>query len=753
MSSNNGNRSAGTPPKGILRERSLNVPVNVTTTRHTTPSTLSSNSSTHHVQFDQDLIGRLERTSILALACMPPTDSDDEGDPPPAARGYRTAEEEEQEHDLNDLADYNGDSDDEGEHADDVLANMVTFNEQRFSDTAVAHDDGYTACDNTISREEQMIEQQSEQAPMTLPGAPVGWKPPGPPDDWKGPGKARTKLGQPDVDFKSIDNPGGWSSFTFRPKFLWVNKKPTKFLHYAMPADATPVPKNADGKRTVNGFEFYHNGWTREINDPSFRSGATRNNLFPSCRKGSLDGDVLAMLGLTKERMLNNKDNAPDAFFFWQLLFPIHDIANNGSGIDDDPRKGHCPHVTECTEVYAITELKLRGSGRGHRFKETSPQEMVRWDGVLVFDGALGGSNGAILRRFDRRRPDNSSFNKLIADSMTPTRWLETKRAIKLNNNLTATRKGDPNHNPAQKYDFIFNTLVHNTNALTKHSCLDLSGDETTWIHAGWAEPGSGIINSRIEKPGGPKGGQLAVVSDVDRIRIRAYVHRHKLHPKHFSHEGANEVKLICDQLLEMVDDGTMHAPYNPQRDPDVWSPKKMLREKPHITWDNCFSGDQMMTYAAEKGIGITCTVNRGRLPKGTPSKYLHKSRTDVDPRSKAARFENPIVAIKRDPDHWGTSVWQHTSFQSTSSCNISHVNAINTCSLFAKQKERGRALFKRTWAIEMNESRQLCLQTHGKIDKIDHMVKNCNLYYRQSLCSTFVFTMSFINKLCCRCL
>ena len=58
--------------------------------------------------------------------------------------------------------------------------------------------------------------------------------------------------------------------------------------------------------------------------------------------------------------------------------------------------------MAACTEVYAICDLKQRGSGRGHHFKETSPQELLKWDGVLVFDGVLGGSKGAMLRRFDR---------------------------------------------------------------------------------------------------------------------------------------------------------------------------------------------------------------------------------------------------------------------------------------------------------------------------------------------------------------
>jgi len=183
---------------------------------------------------------------------------------------------------------------------------------------------------------------------------------------------------------------------------------------------------------------------------------------------------------------------------------------------------------------------------------------------------------------------------------------------------------------------------------------------------------------------------------------------------------------MICDKLLEMMiketdDDSSV--------DPNL--PKPIFREKPHITWDNYFSGDQTMHYVAEKGLGITCTVNRGRLSGKVPNQYWHKALTKVTDRTRAAHYESPVVAIKRDPDKWGTSVWQHTSFQSTSLCNISHVNAINHCSLFATQKERGRALFKRTWVIENNESRQLHLSTYGKIDRMDHMIKNCNIYYR----------------------
>jgi len=232
-----------------------------------------------------------------------------------------------------------------------------------------------------------------------------------------------------------------------------------------------------------------------------------------------------------------------------------------------------------------------------------------------------------------------------------------------------------------------------------------------------------------VEVTGGSKGGQTVLLTDVDRIRVRAYMHRHKLHQKQFNLDGPNEVATLCDRILEMVDDGELND--------DGTTPRRIFSEPPHTTWDNFFSGDQTMEYIASKGLGITCTVNQGRLPSKVPGQHWHKAKlsTNSDDRCKAARFENPIVAVKRNKKKWGTdSVWMHTSFQSTGACNIAHVNALNHCSLCAQQKARGHALFKRQWAIEMNKSRYLYLHTYGKVDKIDHMIKNCNMYYRYVL-------------------
>jgi hypothetical protein len=52
--------------------------------------------------------------------------------------------------------------------------------------------------------------------------------------------------------------------------------------------------------------------------------------MFPKSRKGELDGCLLEMLGLTKERMVKG-----DVLFFHHLLLPMCDPKM--SGINADP--------------------------------------------------------------------------------------------------------------------------------------------------------------------------------------------------------------------------------------------------------------------------------------------------------------------------------------------------------------------------------------------------------------------------------
>jgi len=604
--------------------------------------------------------------------------------------------------------------------------------------------------ENQLTKELERLgdELESQQASLDIPGAPAGWKPPTAGTDWK-PNKAKVDKGEP-PDFEYIDNPGQWPTFAFRPTFKKTNKKkkvvtapakapakakrggkgkgrntakqtskPTameedpvgKYLYHSLPTGATPLPfKN--GERSIADYRFHYAGWYNE--GTQFRDGATTDNLFPVERAGSLDGDVLEQLGLNAGRMLE-EDGAPDALFFHQLILPIHHIDNDKvMTVPNDPRKGFYSNVARWTNLYAAGELGILGGGYGHEFQSVSPQEVMQWDGTVVMDGVLGGSHGSFLSRFDNR-VGNEAFHKGIASTFTKSRWLEIKRTYKLCNNLLAKKKTDKDYDPAYKYDYIFDVIIHNVNALSLFAAKDLCLDETTFAFNGWGETGTGLFGLVMGKPGVTRGAQSVLVCDVDRIRPRAYLHRHKLYKKHFTLPGPNEVYLLWQKLERLL-----HG--------NEFRPHGIFRCKPHITCDNYFSGDCILKYALQEKFGLTMTCRRDRLPAKVPGKYLHKQKTTVNPRSKAARFLKPIFCQK---NHGDDGQIQLTSFQSTSSCNIVHVNAVNECDLYAVAKEHGKGEQKRHWAIEMNQSRALYLSTYGKIDTIDALIKNCNMYYR----------------------
>eukprot|EP00957_Ditylum_brightwellii_P118935 9070821-Ditylum_brightwellii.AAC.1 len=79
---------------------------------------------------------------------------------------------------------------------------------------------------------------------------------------------------------------------------------------------------------------------------------------------------------------------------------------------------------------------------------------------------------------------------------------------------------------------------------------------------------------------------------------------------------------------------------------------KKYFTITPGITFENYFSGNNIIDYAGQKGFGLCTTVWRGRLPKGVPAPYMHKKTTE--PGNQAARFtrfNEPIVMVQNVED------------------------------------------------------------------------------------------------------
>ena len=85
-----------------------------------------------------------------------------------------------------------------------------------------------------------------------------------------------------------------------------------------------------------------------------------------------------------------------------------------------------------------------------------------------------------------------------------------------------------------------------------------------------------------------------------------------------------------------------------------------------------------------------------------------------------------PIIAV-RDDERGFQRV--HVSFQSTSSCNIATVNALNDCWHFVELCEKGRGANKRHWAIEMNHARRLYLALYCWVDVLDGFIERCRIF------------------------
>jgi hypothetical protein len=266
---------------------------------------------------------------------------------------------------------------------------------------------------NSSIEENNAVEDGDENcvilAPEDAVSAPIVMNIPDTPPEWVPPTQ-KTEQGEP--AFAEVDNPGGWSQYIFRPEF--GTTAPKQYKRHSLPTGAQPVPANAEGKRIVDDWEFHYKGWDADAgNSDNFgRAGATGEDMFPESRKGQLDGELLEMLGLTKERMVKG-----DALFFHQLLLPMCDPKM--SGINGDTRKAFYSKVETFSNLYAI-QIGLGGS-YGHKFKNVTLDELVRFDGVVVQDGVKGGSNGAIYRRW----VNGADYDSLIQGSIKHTRcWM-----------------------------------------------------------------------------------------------------------------------------------------------------------------------------------------------------------------------------------------------------------------------------------------------------------------------------------------
>ena len=91
-------------------------------------------------------------------------------------------------------------------------------------------------------------------------------------------------------------------------------------------------------------------------------------------------------------------------------------------------------------------------------------------------------------------------------------------------------------------------------------------------------------------------------------------------------------------------------------------------------------------------------------------------------------RLFEPIVAVKNYSRGFQSV---HVSFQSTSSCNIESISALNEFTNVIELREKVRCKHKQQWVIEMNRAQKMYLATHFWIDVLDGRIQNARIFYR----------------------
>jgi len=386
-----------------------------------------------------------------------------------------------------------GDSDDEGEVAADhviALARRILNDDEGCKEVTVADAERIVLSHHDNNEEVEIDDEVGEPTSLepidattrVLVGSPAGWFPPVPPPTFAGYVQKHDAPAE-----EAIDNPGGWSMFTFTATF----DKKNKYQYHSTPTGARVVPKDGNGKRVVDGWEFNYKDWKgdEKVKETYARSGAAFGNLKPASRMGCLDVDILKKHGLTAERVCN------DPMFFYQLLFPI--CAPQDSGIDDDHRMPYFSNTTVFTNMYAFS--KGAGTGYGHDFTPVSISELVQWTAIPIRNGALDGRPSTLKHRW--KNTNGARYDPVLAKSMTYQRWRQIKRYFKLSMGLMETKRGSIGYDPCAKYDYIWKCLIHNMNYVTDEADLDCTIDETTWGFSGYsAEAGGRLINKPVSK-------------------------------------------------------------------------------------------------------------------------------------------------------------------------------------------------------------------------------------------------------------
>ena len=179
------------------------------------------------------------------------------------------------------LADVQEDQDDDGDG--DSKASVDELEELNQSFSLASLDRLQILVKLEDDTDEAVLDKESNQVWFDLADWDESTQLPKIPEDWVAPRRS-TKHGEP--EFSSVDNPGEWPDFTFRPHFNMVNKKRGKYLYHHTATGCTPVPLDDKGTRSMNGWNFNYKRWkqTSNIHLESVKLPTkSKKSLFSSC--------------------------------------------------------------------------------------------------------------------------------------------------------------------------------------------------------------------------------------------------------------------------------------------------------------------------------------------------------------------------------------------------------------------------------------------------------------------------------------
>eukprot|EP00536_Pseudo-nitzschia_multiseries_P007390 jgi/Psemu1/17878/gm1.17878_g len=364
----------------------------------------------------------------------------------------------------------------------------------------------------------------------------------------------------------------------------------------------------------VSGWTFhYYQNWVPEEDTPTFSHRYTSSrDLFPQERKGKLDMAKLRKHGLQLGRVLNS-----GALFFYQLLLSFHTDEEDEKQENETRRKPFYSKVLKWSSNYA------NQSKKGYYVRRIKPSEVVHFAGIVYLHGALEGKKGNISCRWTKV---GALYSPKIATKMSWYWWRHIKSNLKLNCNHEVKynrllwKDGMSKFNCAYKFDYIYETLVHNVHYFSKNACSDLCMDESRWAYYGFGGPMVDYLKGKMFS----RGGQRVLLSDVDRVKpTRGYLHRHRHYKKQPLHstKGCLEVQdIFTNYVIPEIG--------------NLWS------SPPHLTADNFFNSDSILDWMGGLGFGMIETVAQDRLPKTIEDKEcLH-----------VARLFNPVTIVKEVP-------------------------------------------------------------------------------------------------------